>query len=155
MWNHLWSHSKIATKQEMWCKQHLRQHTNYYTLKHEFVQRLWSSTTSPTQSSWHYRQLQQPHGRYLHLQHILTRTSPLDHDRMEASRVATDHNNLSSKLRLRIGSSRHAWMDTVGTWSSIDTRRSNPGSTAIGTSTHHGKSTPSTNHRIASCITQE
>ena len=33
--------------------------------------------------------------------------------------------------------------------------RSNPGSTAIGTSTHHGKSTPSTNHRIASCITQE
>ena len=64
-------------------------------------------------------------------------------------------NNLSSKLRLRIGSSRHAWMDAMGTWSSIDTRRSNPGSTAIGTSTHHGKSTPSTNHRIASCITQE
>ena len=34
---------------------------------------------------------------------------------MEANRVATDQrNNLSSKLRLRIGSSRHAWMDTVG-----------------------------------------
>ena len=64
---------------------------------------------------------------------------------MEANRVATDQrNNLSSKLRLRIGSSRHAWMDAMGTWSSIDTRRSNPGSTAIGTSTHHGKSTAPT-----------
>ena len=35
-------------------------------------------------------------------------------------------NNLSSKLRLRIGSSRHAWMDAMGTWSSIDTRTLKP-----------------------------
>ena len=46
---------------------------------------------------------------------------------MEANRVATDQrNNLSSKLRLRIGSSRHAWMDAMGTWSSIDTRTLKP-----------------------------
>ena len=35
-------------------------------------------------------------------------------------------NNLSSKLRLRIGSSRHAWMDAMGTWGSIDTRPLKP-----------------------------
>ena len=46
---------------------------------------------------------------------------------MEANRVATDQrNNLSSRLRLRIGSSRHAWMDSMVTWSSIDTRTLKP-----------------------------
>ena len=35
-------------------------------------------------------------------------------------------NNLSSKLRLRIGSSRHAWMDAMGTWGSIDARTLKP-----------------------------
>ena len=92
-----------------------QQYTGSYTLKHEFVQRLCTSTTSPTQSPRHYRQLQQPHGRSTTSSRHSKGTSPLSHT-PHGSKQSTGsyHEQSSTTSQQKIHQSNDNDMDERG-----------------------------------------